>query len=167
MQACSGTVFWAYNFIKRRWLKKKLFIPTKSSNSDLLLNFVAFRISREVNPVPAIANFTDLNQEVFLLAAYGNVNGSFYGCYCCTFVFFLFVHLPFVYVLTIAEYLWVWYEELCRSGNVLPIEAECSESEICIISLACVSSETHNLRRAFLRIKETQKGRGGGGGAFW
>ena len=46
---------------------------------------------------------------------------------------------------------------------MLPIEAECSESEICIISLACVSSETHNLRRVFLRIKETQKGRRGGG----
>lgn len=36
---------------------------------------VTFRVSREVNPVPAIADFTDLNQEVFLLAAYGNVAG--------------------------------------------------------------------------------------------
>ena len=46
---------------------------------------------------------------------------------------------------------------------MLPIEAEGSESEICIISLACVSSETHNLRRVFLR---TQKGRGWGGGGI-
>ena len=89
MQACNGTVFWTYNFcVNRRWFKRILFIPTKSSNSDLLLNFDAFRISREVNPVPAIANFTDLNQEVFLLAAYGNVEGLFYGCCCCTFVLF-------------------------------------------------------------------------------
>lgn len=36
---------------------------------------VTFRVSREVNPVPAIANVTDLNQEVFLLAAYGDVTG--------------------------------------------------------------------------------------------
>lgn len=36
---------------------------------------VTFRVSREVNPVPAIANVTDLNQEMFLLAAYGNVAG--------------------------------------------------------------------------------------------
>ena len=36
---------------------------------------VTFRVSREVNPVPAIANVTDLNQEVFLLAAYGIVAG--------------------------------------------------------------------------------------------
>ncbi|CAH3043692.1 unnamed protein product [Porites lobata] len=39
-------------------------------------NIIKCRISREVNPIPAIANFTDLNQEVFLLAAYGNVDGS-------------------------------------------------------------------------------------------
>ena len=141
MQACNGTVFWTYNFcINRRWFTIILFIPTKSSNSDLLLKFVAFRISREVNPVPAIADFTDLNQEVFLLAAYGNVEGLFYGCCCCTFVLF-FVCLPFVYVLTIIEWRWVWYEEICRSRSVLSTEAEgatrlmitASESEICII----------------------------------
>ena len=91
MQACNGTVFWTYNFcVNRRWFKRILFIPTKSSNSDLLLKFVAFRISREVNPVPGVANFTDLNQEVFLLAAYGPVTGLFYGCCCCTFVFCFF-----------------------------------------------------------------------------
>ena len=141
MQACNGTVFWTYNFcINRRWFKRILFIPTKSSNSDLLLNFDAFRISREVNPVPAIANFTDLNQEVFLLAAYGNVEGLFYGCYCCTFVLF-FVCLPFVYVLTIIEWRWVWDEETWRSRSVLSTEAEgalrlmitYSEFGICII----------------------------------
>ena len=140
MQACNGTVFWTYNFcVNRRWFKRILFIPTKSSNSDLLLKFVAFRISREVNPVPEVANFTDLNQEVFLLAAYGPVTGLFYGCCCCTFVFFFF--LPFIYVLTIIEWSWVWYEEICRSRSVLPTEAEgatrlmitASESDICII----------------------------------
>ena len=36
---------------------------------------VAFRVSRDVNPVPAIANFNDLNKDVFLLAAYGNRDG--------------------------------------------------------------------------------------------
>ena len=141
MQACNGTVFWTYNFcINRRWFKIIFFIPTKSSNSDLLLKFVAFRISREVNPVPAIADFTDLNQEVFLLAAYGNVEGLFYGCCCCTFVLF-FVFLPFVCVLTIIEWRWVWYEELRKSRSVLSAEAEgaprlmitASESEIYVI----------------------------------
>ena len=125
MQACNGTVFWAYNLgINRRWFKKILFIKTKFSNLNLLLNFVAFRISREANPVPAIANFRDLiNQEVFLLAAYGDLNGLFYGCCCCNLVLF-FVCLPVFYVLTIIEWRWVWYEELCRSRRVLSTEAE-------------------------------------------
>ncbi|KAM7444870.1 DOMON domain-containing protein frrs1L [Porites harrisoni] len=39
-------------------------------------NIIKCRISREVNPVPGVANFTDLNQEVFLLAAYGPVTGA-------------------------------------------------------------------------------------------
>ena len=93
---------WTEDDSKEFW-----FITTKFSNSDLLLNSVAFRISREVNPVPAIANFTDLSQEVFLLAAYGNLNGLFYGSCCCNLVLF-FVCLPFVYVLTIMTYGMVW-----------------------------------------------------------
>ena len=72
-------------------------MTTKFSNSDLLLNFVAFRISREVNPIPAIANFTDLNQEVFLLAAYGNVDGSFYGFTVALLFCFLFVYRLFTF----------------------------------------------------------------------
>ena len=138
MQACNGTVFWTYNFcINRRWFKIILLIPTKSSNSDLLLKFVAFRISREVNPVPAIANFTDLNQEVFLLAAYGPVIGLFYGCCCCTFVFCFFT----VYLRSNNYWRWVWYKRICRSRSELSTEAEgstrlmitASDSEICII----------------------------------
>ena len=141
MQACNGSVFRAYNLcINRRWFKRIFFTLTKFSYSDLLSYFVAFRISRDVNPVPSIINFLDLNQEVFLLAAYGNVQGLFYGCCCCTFVLF-FVCLPFIYVLTITEWHWVWYEELCKSRSVLSAEAEgaprlmitASQSEIYVI----------------------------------
>ena len=42
----------------------------------LFLFRVAFRISRDINPNPAISNFEDLNQEVFLLAAVGAVQGT-------------------------------------------------------------------------------------------
>ena len=139
MQACNGTVFWAYNLgINRRWFQKILYIKTKFSNSNLLLNFVAFRISREANPVPAIANFRDLiNQEVFLLAAYGDLNGLFYGCCCCNLVLF-FVCLPFFYVLTITEWRWV-----CMVWRIMQIEEpavhrgrrRAFESEICTILL--------------------------------
>ncbi|CAH3179714.1 unnamed protein product, partial [Porites evermanni] len=37
-------------------------------------NIIKCRVSRDVNP--AIANFNDLNQDVFLLAAYGNRDSS-------------------------------------------------------------------------------------------
>ncbi|XP_073240023.1 DOMON domain-containing protein FRRS1L-like [Porites lutea] len=39
-------------------------------------NTIKCRVSRDINPNPPIQNFKDLNQEVFLLAAYGNVTGS-------------------------------------------------------------------------------------------
>ena len=54
----------------KEFLSRRLLKPIKFG-----LISVAFRVSRDVNPLPAIANFNDLNQDVFLLAAYGNVAG--------------------------------------------------------------------------------------------
>ena len=47
----------------------------------LFLLPAAFRISRDINPNPAISSFRDLNQEVFLLAAVGSVQGTDRLCF--------------------------------------------------------------------------------------
>ena len=43
----------------------------------MLFFFHELRISRDINPSPAIQNFRNLNEEVFLLGAFGSLSGKF------------------------------------------------------------------------------------------
>ena len=42
----------------------------------MVLSLHVLRISRDINPSPAIQNFRNLNEEVFLLGAIGSVSGK-------------------------------------------------------------------------------------------